>query len=358
MTQYKTIAESNNFIVLDKFTKYLEVNEAPASYQTEALPIRATDQIYYYHPDHLGTATYLTDGNGLPYEFFLNLPFGETMAEQHSQTADYENRYKFTGHELDRETGLYYAGARYYDPKISIWLSVDPLLEKFPNFNPYNYVMQNPIKLIDPTGLSPEETENGNNSIDSSTDNQTDPIKGIFSAGITYTFDSKKFNFNISAKLEQNLSTGIDNMKTDVGVKFSFNTNLEGKKLTFDTGITVAANGSTSEGAFNFKGSAESSANYNFNENKLTANYFKSKLSVENKISDNNYNSVTTSLGIGFDAKKGTSIFGQSYFSNTPSGLNPSAGRNVTLGLNYNNFKSITTIAKEAVGAKYDFYTF
>jgi RHS repeat-associated protein len=52
------------------------------------------------------------------------------MAEQHSQTADYENRFKFTGHELGKETGLYYAGARYYDPKISIWLSVDPLLEK------------------------------------------------------------------------------------------------------------------------------------------------------------------------------------------------------------------------------------
>jgi hypothetical protein len=34
------------------------------------------------------------------------------MAEQHSQTADYENRWKFTGHELDKETGLYYAGAR------------------------------------------------------------------------------------------------------------------------------------------------------------------------------------------------------------------------------------------------------
>jgi RHS repeat-associated protein len=82
------------------------------------------------------------------------------MAEQHSQTADYENRYKFTGHELDRETGLYHAEARYYDPKISIWLSTDPLLEKYPNWNPYNYVMQNPINLIDPTGMGPEEVEN------------------------------------------------------------------------------------------------------------------------------------------------------------------------------------------------------
>ena len=34
--QYKTIAKSNNFIVLDKFTKHFEVNEAPAVYQTEA----------------------------------------------------------------------------------------------------------------------------------------------------------------------------------------------------------------------------------------------------------------------------------------------------------------------------------
>jgi RHS repeat-associated protein len=123
----------------------------------ESYAARPEDQIYYYHPDHLGTATFLTDGNGLPYEFFLNLPFGETMAEQHSQTADYDNRWKFTGHELDRETGLYYAGARYYDPKVSIWLSVDPLAEKYPNWNPYNYVMQNPINLIDPTGMCPEE---------------------------------------------------------------------------------------------------------------------------------------------------------------------------------------------------------
>ncbi len=111
--------------------------------------------MYFYHPDHLGTATFLTDINGLPYEFFLNLPFGETMAEQHSQTEDYINRWKFTGHELDKETGLYYAGARYYDPKVSFWLSVDPLAEKYPSWNPYNYTLQNPINYIDPDGKNP-----------------------------------------------------------------------------------------------------------------------------------------------------------------------------------------------------------
>ncbi|MFN4197919.1 MAG: RHS repeat-associated core domain-containing protein, partial [Flavobacterium sp.] len=75
----------------------------------------------------MGTSTYVTDGQGFAYQFFLNLPFGETMVEQHSFSSDFDNRYKFNGKELDVETGLYYYGARYYNPQLSIWLSVDPL---------------------------------------------------------------------------------------------------------------------------------------------------------------------------------------------------------------------------------------
>jgi len=112
--------------------------------------------IYYYHPDHLGTSTALTDFNGNAYQFFLNLPFGETMAQQLGSNY-YNSPFKFNGKELDEETGFYYYGARYYDPKISLWLTVDPLAEKFPNWNPYNYTMQNPINLIDPSGMEPEE---------------------------------------------------------------------------------------------------------------------------------------------------------------------------------------------------------
>lgn len=83
------------------------------------------------------------------------------MYEQHSYIENFVNPYKFNGKEQDIETGLYYYGARYYDPKMSIWLSVDPLTEKMPNSNPYNYTMQNPINLTDPTGMYPEVgTEN------------------------------------------------------------------------------------------------------------------------------------------------------------------------------------------------------
>jgi len=76
---------------------------------------------------------------------------------QHSQTADYVNKWKFTGHELDRETGLYYAKARYYDPKMSVFLSVDPMLEKYPGWSPYNYTLNNPINLVDPTGMEADD---------------------------------------------------------------------------------------------------------------------------------------------------------------------------------------------------------
>jgi len=63
--------------------------------------------------------------------------------------------YRFSGKEFDEETGLSYFGARYYNPKWSVWLGVDPEYSKFPNWSPYNYCMQNPINLVDPDGLKP-----------------------------------------------------------------------------------------------------------------------------------------------------------------------------------------------------------
>jgi RHS repeat-associated protein len=76
--------------------------------------------------------------------------FGETFIEEHKNS--HNSPYKYNGKELDEESGLYYYGARYYDPKLSIWASVDPLAEKYPSHSPYCYVMNNPINAIDPDG--------------------------------------------------------------------------------------------------------------------------------------------------------------------------------------------------------------
>ena len=55
-----------------------------------------------------------------------------------------------SGKEKDSETGYYYFGAKYYNPDLSLWLSVDPMSDKYPNLSPYNYCAWNPMKLADP----------------------------------------------------------------------------------------------------------------------------------------------------------------------------------------------------------------
>jgi RHS repeat-associated protein len=129
----------------------------PAFTHSTANEGKEIDQ-YYFHPDHLGSSNYITNFAGEVSQHSEYFAFGETFIEEHKNS--HNSPYKFNGKELDEESGLYYYGARYYDPRISIWASVDPLAEKFPNFNPYNYVMQNPLNLIDPTGMAPEEGGN------------------------------------------------------------------------------------------------------------------------------------------------------------------------------------------------------
>ena len=60
--------------------------------------------------------------------------------------------FTFNAKELDNETGLYYYGARYLDPTGAMWLSVDPLFEKYAGMSPYNYCSGNPVKMVDPDG--------------------------------------------------------------------------------------------------------------------------------------------------------------------------------------------------------------
>ncbi len=106
--------------------------------------------IFYYHPDHLGSSSYITDANGEVSQHIEYFAFGETFLEEHSNTE--RTPYLFNGKELDEETGLYYYGARYYDAKTSVWQSVDLEAEKYPNVSPYAYVANNPINSLDPDG--------------------------------------------------------------------------------------------------------------------------------------------------------------------------------------------------------------
>ena len=61
-----------------------------------------------------------------------------------------------TGKERDEETGYGYFGARYMDHELmTMWLSVDPMANKYPNISPYAYCAWNPVKLVDSDGNEP-----------------------------------------------------------------------------------------------------------------------------------------------------------------------------------------------------------
>ena len=106
--------------------------------------------VYFFHGDHLGSASWITDGGGNPIQYIHYAPYGELIANQ--QTIGYDERYKFTGKERDWETGYDYFGARFYDYRKGFWNSVDPLADKHPNVTPYLYCNGNPVMLVDPDG--------------------------------------------------------------------------------------------------------------------------------------------------------------------------------------------------------------
>lgn len=133
--QARAMAVDNNFQEGDTYEKYQ----------------------FYYHPDHLGSSSYITNLDGEVVQHVEYVPFGEVFIEERNST--WNTPYLFNGKEFDEETGLYYYGARYYDARLSLWMSVDPLQEKYPSYSTYCYTFVNPVRFIDPTGLAPTEEE-------------------------------------------------------------------------------------------------------------------------------------------------------------------------------------------------------
>ena len=78
------------------------------------------------------------------------VPFGEVFVEERNNI--WNTPYLFNAKEFDEETGLYYYGARYYYPRLSLWISVDPLAEKYPAFSGFSFAADNPLLYVDPDG--------------------------------------------------------------------------------------------------------------------------------------------------------------------------------------------------------------
>ena len=142
--------------------------------RTDSVP-----ESYFYHPDHLGSASWITDSAGRPVQHLQYLPWGENFVDRRSSTFD-GARFTFSAKEKDAETGYSYFGARYYNSDLSIWLSVDPMSDKYPSLSPYVYCANNPIKLVDPNGEEIDWVEKADGTIywDENAHNQETTKKG------------------------------------------------------------------------------------------------------------------------------------------------------------------------------------
>jgi RHS repeat-associated protein len=107
---------------------------------------------YFYHSDHLGSSSLITDVSGDIVQHVEYVPFGGTFIDERRSLSSWHTPFLFSGKERDEETGLLYVSQRYQDEKYGIWYSVDQLAEKYPNISSYVYVENNPIKYIDPDG--------------------------------------------------------------------------------------------------------------------------------------------------------------------------------------------------------------
>ena len=152
-----------------------------------------------------------------PIQHLHYLPFGEDWVDQ--RNSSWNAPYTFSGKEKDVETGYGYFGARYYDSGLSIWLSVDPMSDKYPSMSPYNYCANNPVILVDPDGrevfIDGDMAMQAYNYLASTYSNLNITIDENGKLGATIKTNSKNKNVKLSSD-EQQLYNAISDCQVVV----------------------------------------------------------------------------------------------------------------------------------------------
>lgn len=136
--------------------KHIFIGSAKLLTKTVEAPQKVEDQQFYNHADHLGSTGFVTDADGGLAEHLMYVPGGETWVEEKPvQPVPHQ----YTGKEFDPQTGYYYYGARYYDPRTAQWQGTDPALpdsaHESVGLSTYAYAGGNPMRFNDPDGRNP-----------------------------------------------------------------------------------------------------------------------------------------------------------------------------------------------------------
>lgn len=117
----------------------------------QVLALTRGEQTLYVHADRRGSIRALTDADAKIAGTYQYDAFGRILA----QAGAVASPFHFTGREFDEATGLYYFRARWYDPALGRFLTKDPQpgsIDEPLSLNPYQYVVNNPLRRIDPLG--------------------------------------------------------------------------------------------------------------------------------------------------------------------------------------------------------------
>jgi RHS repeat-associated protein len=206
---------------------------------------------YYYLKDHLGSIKMTVDTTGnniVGYDDYY--PYGALMR---SSTSSADGRYKFTGKELDATEGLYYFGSRYYDPWRGGWDQVDPWIDKYPGYSPYNYTLNNPLRLIDLKGKGPFDLSAISTAISNAISNFKEELANYTKEIMGADQESYK-NTTIETEAQTNQerveNNGLSNHERAQVYSGAFNSfiSLMTKAEVFDVGIDLNVVGALYEG--------------------------------------------------------------------------------------------------------------
>jgi len=136
---------------------------------------------------------------------------------------DVKNKYRYNGKEFieDFGIGLHDYGARWYDPAVGRFMSVDPLADKYPGWTPYNYTLNNPVRLVDRNGMEAEDWYKNIKTGEVHWEEGSEKIEGYENIGEDYIFEGpKNIIFHKQNKVVATLS------KSNYISHMSFNLNL------------------------------------------------------------------------------------------------------------------------------------
>jgi len=204
------------FVYMDDSLAYCIVDEGRILFD-------GSDYRYEYHlKDHLGNVRVcFADSAGVPVVTQENhyYPFGlaiNGLSYDRPEGTEEQNPYRYNGKPFHPENGLnwYNYGARFYDPQVGRWWSVDPMAENNVNVSPYDFVGGNPISRVDLFGLDWYKDENTGATLWVDSQDET-----YDKDGITYTNIGNTYNTEIGGvwfNFYQNYHVKSTDEKVDV----------------------------------------------------------------------------------------------------------------------------------------------